>query len=68
MVWMFTLSVLNSRIIGQMLNGIMATSIAADIDIVMRFQPPSLDSFFHIPRSSEKLTAFAYFSQCASNQ
>jgi hypothetical protein len=29
----------------------MAFSIAADIDIVMRFQPPSIDGFFHIPRS-----------------
>ena len=27
----------------------MAFSIAADIDIVMRFQPPSLDGIFHLP-------------------
>jgi hypothetical protein len=56
-VWLFTLSVLNSGTIGQILKAASAFSINADIDIVMRFQPPSLYGFFHLPSLRQKAAA-----------
>ena len=52
---MFTFSELNSRTIGQILKAVSAFSIAADINIVVRFQPPSLDGIFHLPWLKQKL-------------
>jgi hypothetical protein len=42
------LSELHNRTIGHVLKAVSALSVAADINIVMRFQPPSLDRIFHL--------------------
>jgi hypothetical protein len=58
---MFTFSKFNRLTIGQILKAVSAFSVAADINIIMRFQPPSLDRIFiflafgRIPPISSKL-------------
>jgi hypothetical protein len=47
-VCLFTFSELNSSTIEQILKCVSTFSIAEDNNVVVRFEPPSLDGIFHL--------------------